>query len=298
MEVSPESQSDDQGPVGGSIEEEILKRYASRAEEFSEESSDASEEGDGEQDPLEEEIIRKYMSINEDQDPEPGEGKEAGLPSEEEIIETDTSDEAESDDVEGALEPIEEEPETETVPLEEEEASSDIESGVDTPSEVESTPEAVGPGASRPNLPSSPEEVMETLKALREDVGQISELGAEEGNIVMAFSLSLLKLMEPLTKTLPVDVSILPREMGGIERANVVPTGELVVLFEDGRMESVDLTEPKNRDLLVDVVSDVMSKFNDLIAEKRSKIEERITFLSEVTKELQTISDSLAAVGS
>ena len=139
---------------------------------------------------------------------------------------------------------------------------------------------------------------MKTLKALREDVGQISELGAEEGNIVMAFSLSLLKLMEPLTKTLPVDVSILPRELGGIERANVVPTGELVVLFEDGRMESMDLTEPKNRDLLVDVVSDVMSKFNDLIAERRSKIEERIAFLSEVTKELQTISDALAAVGS
>jgi len=297
MGESPGSQSDDQGPVGGSIEEEILKRYASRSEEFSEESSNAPEEGGGEQDPLEEEIIRRYMSTNEDQDPEPGEGQETGSPSEEEIIETDTSDEAESDGVEGAPEPIEEEPETETVPLEEE-APSGIESGVDTPSEVESTPEAVGPGASRPNLPSSPEEVMETLKALREDVGQISELGAEEGNIVMAFSLSLLKLMEPLTKTLPVDVSILPREMGGIERANVVPTGELVVLFEDGRMESVDLTEPKNRDLLVDVVSDVMSKFNDLIAKRRSKIEERITFLSEVTKELQTISDSIAAVGS
>ena len=298
MGLSPESRSDVQGFDEMSIEEEILKRYASRAEEFSEASLDASEESSGEQDPLEEEIIRRYMSVNEDQAPEPGESQEAGSPTEEASIEAITSDQDEADSVEETPEPIEEEPETETVPLEEEEASSDIESGVDTPSELESTPEAVGPGASRPNLPSSPEEVMETLKALREDVGQISELGAEEGNIVMAFSLSLLKLMEPLTKTLPVDVSILPREMGGIERANVVPTGELVVLFEDGRMESVDLTESKNRDLLVDVVSDVMSKFNDLMAEKRGKIEKRITFLSEVTKELQAISDSLDAVGS
>jgi hypothetical protein len=70
-----------------------------------------------------------------------------------------------------------------------------------------------------------------------------------------------------------VDVSILPRRMGAIESANVIPEGELVVLFVDGRMESVDLTEPGNRDLLVNVLSDVMPKFNDLVTERRSKLE-------------------------
>ncbi|MCW3979592.1 MAG: hypothetical protein NWF12_07590, partial [Candidatus Bathyarchaeota archaeon] len=108
---------------------------------------------------------------------------------------------------------------------------------------------------------------------------------------------SFLKLMESFAKTLPVDVSILPRRMGAIESANVIPEGELVVLFVDGRMESVDLTEPGNRDLLVDVLSDVMPKFNDLVTERRSKLERRITFLSDVTKELQTIADSLAVAG-
>jgi hypothetical protein len=62
-------------------------------------------------------------------------------------------------------------------------------------------------------------------------------------------------------------------------------------------MESVDLTETKNRDLLIRVVIDVMPRFNNLISKRRSKIEERINFLSSVTKELQTIADSFETIG-
>ncbi len=146
-------------------------------------------------------------------------------------------------------------------------------------------------------VPASPDMVVETLRRLREDVGQISELSSEEGSIVAAFSLAFLKLMEPLTKALPVDASVLPLEFGVIEKANVLPKGDLVVLYQDGRMESIDLTDAENRDLLVTVVSDAMPRFNALIAKRRSKIENRITFLSSVTKELQSIADSLAEVG-
>lgn len=146
-------------------------------------------------------------------------------------------------------------------------------------------------------LPSSPEEVVDSLKRLREDVGQISELSSEEGNIVDAFSLSFLKLMGSLTKSLPVDVNVLPRKLGLIDRANIIPKGELVVLLKDGRMESLDLTDQGNRDLLVTVVSNVLPRFKDLTVEKREKIEKRITFLSEITRELQNIADSVAAAG-
>lgn len=145
-------------------------------------------------------------------------------------------------------------------------------------------------------LPSSPEEIVDTLKRLKEDIGQIKEMSFEEGNIVRAFALAFLELMEPLAKSLPVDVSILPLELGFIERANVLPTGELVLLHRDGRMESIDLTEPEKRDLLVNVVSDVMPKFKALISDRRLRIEKRITFLSSVTKELQNIADSFATV--
>jgi hypothetical protein len=58
-------------------------------------------------------------------------------------------------------------------------------------------------------------------------------------------------------------------------------------------MDSIDLGDTENRDLLVLVVSDAMPRFNQLIAQRRVKIENRINFLSSVTKELQSIADSL-----
>ncbi len=162
----------------------------------------------------------------------------------------------------------------------------------------ESVPEeSISEEAPKPKVsPASPEDVIATLKELREDVGQIYEISSEEENIVIAFSLAFLKLMESLTRSLPVDVETLQGQLRNAERANILPKGELVVLFKDGRMESVDLIKPENRDLLVDVVSDVMPKFNDLIGERRGRIEKRISFLADVTKELQNIADSVTAV--
>ena len=149
----------------------------------------------------------------------------------------------------------------------------------------------------REALPTSPEAVVETLRRLREDVGQISELSSEEGSIVGAFSLAFLKLMRPLTRALPVDVGVLPPALGALEKANVLPKGDLVVLHHDGRMESIDLGDAENRDLLVVVVGDALPRFNQLIAQRRIKIENRINFLSSVTKELQSIADSLPEAG-
>ena len=165
---------------------------------------------------------------------------------------------------------------------------------VEDPEEVEAP--SRGGGTKVAALPSSPKEVVESLKNLREDVGQISELSSEEGNLVRTFSLAFLKLMEPLAKNLSVDIEVLPRRLGRIERANIVPNGQLVLLHQNGRMESVDLTEMENRDLLVTVVSDVLPKFKALVSERRKKIEKRITFLSEITRELQNIANSFATV--
>ena len=175
-------------------------------------------------------------------------------------------------------------------------AQPELDDGVDeAPHEMPGP--AVQPSVPRVAVPASPDAVVETLRRLREDVGQISELSSEERSIVAAFSLAFLKLMEPLTKALPVDAQVLPPELGAVEKANVLPKGDLVVLHRDGRMESVDLTDAENRDLLVTVVSDALPRFNALVAQRRSKIENRINFLSSVTKELQSIADSLADVG-
>ena len=153
------------------------------------------------------------------------------------------------------------------------------------------------------DIPSPPEgasisleEIIDALRRMREDVGQISELNSEEGKLVEAFSLALLKLMKPLAKAIPVDPSALPREMVDVERANINPRGELIVLYGDGGMESIDLIDEANRDLLVEVVGDVIPKFNKLISERRAKIEKRMSFLAAVTRELQNIAEAFSHV--
>ena len=264
-----------------SLEEEILRRYAQKSEEPSSEAEPSSAAS----------VERKETASLEDiilgEDATSDSPEERKVP-EEDILERYTSEDPESVE---APEPVEEpssDGDKEMIPGE------DLE--IDAPV-VERPAPAMEPRKGSPAMSASPEEVVETLRRLREDVGQISELSTEEENIVAAFALAFLKLMEPLTKALPVDVSVLPRELGLVERANVVPKGDLVLLYVDSRMESIDLTERDSRDILISVVSDVMPRFNNIISQRRSKIEKRITFLSSVTKELQTIADSIEVVG-
>lgn len=145
---------------------------------------------------------------------------------------------------------------------------------------------------------TSQEEIIRTLRMVREDVGQICELSAEEEKIVEAFFLALLRLMKPLARAIPVDTSALPRELGGIKGANIIPEGNLIVLYDDGRMESIDLRNEASRDLMVEIIRNVMPKFNDLIAELRAKIESRMGLLASITGELQNIAEAFSsAVG-
>ena len=152
-----------------------------------------------------------------------------------------TGDEAETSLVEDLLNAIES-PDLEEVPDDSEDAPEENVQDDAVPTS------SVPGGAPRPKAPSpSPEDVLATLKKLREDVGQIFEISAEEENVVIAFSLAFLRLMESLTRSLPVDVESLQGRLRNIERANILPKGELVVLFTDGRMVSMDLTKPENR---------------------------------------------------
>jgi len=302
----------------GSLEEQILRRYASRAAESSPEDHQSPEGDEFEVAPPEEEAPEDVESLDlqpgEVTPEEPPDGglewaleeieasgheleEEPGIgPNEEGFIE-----EQLPEVVDQSVEEVAELPEGEEMAIDfglhegesAVEAASEedpFEGRGDLPEYIEAEPPSLG-------IAVSSEEVVDILRRLREDVGQISELSAEERNIVEAYALAFLKIMQPLTKTISVDPSILPREMGLVERANVIPQSELVILFDDGRMESFDLTAVENRDLLVAVIGNAMPRFNDLIAQQRSKIEKRIAFLSDVTRELQTIADSLAVVG-
>ena len=140
------------------------------------------------------------------------------------------------------------------------------------------------------------QELAAAMKSMAEDVGQISELASEEKLLVAEFLSSLLKLMQPLTPSMPVSTSALPAEAGNVVKAYIDPTGHLALLHEDGHMELKNLSEEQNRDIMIMVVKDVMPKFKSLTSLQKRKIEKRIQFLSAVTNEIQKISGALTAL--
>ena len=140
------------------------------------------------------------------------------------------------------------------------------------------------------------QEIIESLKAAGDDIGQISELSSEEKLLVAQFFQSLLKLMAPLTPSIAVSTSVLPLELGDAIQAHLDPTGHLALIFGDGHMELKDLSETKNRDLMMTVVAEVLPKFKGLTSQARRKVETRIKFLTSLTKEMQKSSDALTAV--
>jgi hypothetical protein len=142
------------------------------------------------------------------------------------------------------------------------------------------------------------QELIDSFKSVQDDIGQICELMSEEKVLVNEFFESFLKLVQPLASTLPVSAVILPREMGEVAQALVDPLGHLILLYQDGYAKIENLREERHRDLMVGIVKDVTPKIRLLISAERQKIEERMKFLSSVTKEMQKMSRSLSAATS
>jgi len=134
------------------------------------------------------------------------------------------------------------------------------------------------------------EELIESLKSVQDDIGQICELTSEEETLVTEFFESLVKLIQPLATTIQVSIDALPDEMGDIARASLDPTGQLMVQYRDGRMVIRNLLEEENRDLMTTVLEDVLPKLKQIFSTRREKIEGRMKFLSAVTKEIQKMS--------
>jgi hypothetical protein len=82
--------------------------------------------------------------------------------------------------------------------------------------------------------------------------------------------------------------------MGTIVQASLDATGQLTLLYEDGRMELKNLSDEKLRDLMIAVIEDVTPKFKQFTSVQKKKVENRIKFLSIITKEMQKISKALS----
>ncbi len=139
------------------------------------------------------------------------------------------------------------------------------------------------------------QEIVDSLKSTADDIGQISELSSEEKILVSQFFSSLLKLMQPLTTSIQVSREALPAQVGDVNQANIDPTGHLVLQYPDGHVELKNLSDDKNRDLMMAVVGDVVPKFKTLTSNQKRKLENRIKLLSSVTKEIQKSSEALSA---
>jgi hypothetical protein len=134
------------------------------------------------------------------------------------------------------------------------------------------------------------EELIDSLKSVQDDIGQICELTSEEETLVNEFFESLLKLIQPLATTIQVSTEVLPDEMGDVARASIDPTGQLMIQYRDGRMALKNLLEEENRDLMTSVLEDVLPKLKQIFSARREKIEGRMKFLSAITKEIQKMS--------
>jgi hypothetical protein len=131
------------------------------------------------------------------------------------------------------------------------------------------------------------EDALKLLDGIREETGQVLELTTEEDMLVQEFLASLLKIIQPLAQEVPVSTLVLPEELGIVSKASLDTTGQLVLLYPDERMKLIDLTERRHRDLLLKITYDIIPTLKRLITSHRQKIEERVGFMSYVTKELQ-----------
>ncbi len=135
----------------------------------------------------------------------------------------------------------------------------------------------------------------EMLNEIREETGQISELVAEENVLVKEFFVAIHKIIKPFARTLPVSTALLPKELGNASHASLDLTGQLLILYPNGKMRLIDLKEQKHRELLINITYDVIPRLKKLVMSHRQSIESRVKFMSLVTKELQNTAKAFSS---
>lgn len=116
----------------------------------------------------------------------------------------------------------------------------------------------------RGKKPVNIEEIVESLQAVGEDIGQISALTSQETVLVKQFFSDLLKHMQPFTSSIAVSPKAFSARLGKITQAHIESTGYLALTFVDGRLELKDLNEIENRDLLIQVIDDILPKLQNI----------------------------------
>lgn len=134
------------------------------------------------------------------------------------------------------------------------------------------------------------EGALDRLRMVLENVGQMFELFKEESGLVSEFFNALAVVMRPFCEVLEVSVSSLPKSFQvKAGRAFLDGNGRLIIVKKSGEVETLNLMERKNRDVVIEIIDDVMAKLGDMITAYKSKVEKRVKVLMSVTKELQSV---------
>jgi len=116
--------------------------------------------------------------------------------------------------------------------------------------------------------------VVKSLKSVGDDIEQIIKLTSKEKLLVAEF-LALLKHVPQRMFSIAVSTSELPIGIGAFTQAHIDSAGHLILTSEDGHLEVKDLSETKNRNLMMAVVGDIIPKFKNfasqIAAEKLQK---------------------------
>ncbi|MDH5482502.1 MAG: hypothetical protein OEY22_06460 [Candidatus Bathyarchaeota archaeon] len=141
----------------------------------------------------------------------------------------------------------------------------------------------------------SEEEALDSLKEVQENVGQISELAKEEENLVVEFFDSLKKILKSISRKLEISVSSLPKKyQERINKAYLYLTGQLVLVHRSEEVEILNLAEPENHGILIEILGEIMVQLKSTVSSHSSKTEKRVKFLMSVTKELQKVANVFA----
>jgi len=139
------------------------------------------------------------------------------------------------------------------------------------------------------------DEALESLREMQENAGQMSEITKEEETLVADFFNFLMTVLKPFTKTLEITVSALPKKYSErASKAYLYLTGQLILVYQNGEAEILNLTEPDNYEILIEITGEIMQKLKAIINSHKSKAEKRVNFLMTITKELQKVANIFA----
>jgi hypothetical protein len=110
------------------------------------------------------------------------------------------------------------------------------------------------------------EEITKSLKRVRDDVKKIVKLTSEEKQLV-AELFSTLKHAPQQMFSIPLSTSELPFRPGAFTQAHIDSAGQLILTSQNGNLSVMDLSETKNRDLMMAVVGDIVPKFKDFASQ-------------------------------